>query len=45
MSGCRASLALSPSPVCALVMPLPILFHVWFLDGVVWPLVGMEKSQ
>jgi hypothetical protein len=27
--------------VAWLVLPLPILFHPWFLDGVVWPLVGL----
>ena len=24
-----------------LVIPLPILFHPWFLKGVLWPLVGI----
>ena len=25
-----------------LVLPLPVLFHPWFLRGVVWPLIGMS---
>jgi alginate O-acetyltransferase complex protein AlgI len=25
-----------------LALPLPILFHPWFLAGVVWPLIGMN---
>ncbi len=25
-----------------LAVPLPILFHPWFLRGVVWPLIGMD---
>jgi hypothetical protein len=25
-----------------LAAPMPILFHPWFLRGVVWPLIGME---
>jgi alginate O-acetyltransferase complex protein AlgI len=25
-----------------LALPLPILFHPWFLRGVVWPLIGMD---
>lgn len=27
-----------------LVLPMPILFHPWFLDGIVWPLVGMGRT-
>jgi len=27
-----------------LAVPLPILFHPPFLNGVVWPLIGMEKG-
>lgn len=25
-----------------LALPLPILFHPWFLSGVVWPLIGLS---
>src|SRR5437763_446358 len=25
-----------------LALPLPALFHPWFLRGVVWPLIGLE---
>jgi hypothetical protein len=25
-----------------LLLPLPLLFHPWFLDGVAWPLVGIH---
>jgi alginate O-acetyltransferase complex protein AlgI len=28
-----------------LAAPLPLLFHPPFLDGVVWPLVGMETRR
>jgi hypothetical protein len=27
-----------------LVLPLPLLFHPWFLRGVVWPLVGLNEG-
>ena len=28
-----------------LALPLPLLFHPAFLDGVVWPLIGMETRR
>jgi alginate O-acetyltransferase complex protein AlgI len=27
-----------------LALPLPILFHPWFLRGVVWPIIGMSDG-
>jgi alginate O-acetyltransferase complex protein AlgI len=27
-----------------LALPLPILFHPWFLRGVIWPLIGMTDG-
>lgn len=27
-----------------LLLPLPLLFHPWFLDGVAWPLVGITSG-
>jgi len=27
-----------------LLLPLPLLFHPWFLDGVAWPLVGIHDE-
>jgi len=29
--------------LATLILPLPLLFHTPFLNGVVWPLIGMEK--
>jgi alginate O-acetyltransferase complex protein AlgI len=27
-----------------LLLPLPLLFHPYFLKGVVWPLIGMQLA-
>lgn len=29
--------------LATLILPMPLLFHTPFLDGVVWPLIGMQK--
>jgi hypothetical protein len=29
--------------LATLILPLPLLFHAPFLNGVVWPMIGMEK--
>ena len=29
--------------LATLILPLPLLFHAPFLNGVVWPLIGMER--
>jgi hypothetical protein len=29
--------------LAALILPLPLLFHAPFLNGVIWPLIGMGK--
>lgn len=31
--------------LAALVLPLPILFHRPFLEGIVWPLIGIEPGS
>jgi alginate O-acetyltransferase complex protein AlgI len=28
-----------------LALPLPILFHPWFLAGVIWPLIGIGTGS
>jgi alginate O-acetyltransferase complex protein AlgI len=31
--------------ICWLVVPLPLLFHPWFLAGCIWPLVGITPAE
>jgi len=28
--------------IASLVLPLPLLFHPWFVRGVIWPLIGLR---